>query len=279
MHPELFQIGPWHVRSYGFLLAMSFLCGCVLAGLRARRAGIEPSTMRRVVVLTLVGTVVGSRLAYALVNPAEFAGRPWAVFAIFQGDVMRVDGLVMNGGVVSAVLLDALYLRWKRLPVLAVLDVIAPALALGIFLTRIGCFLNGCCYGEPTTCSWGVVFPEASLAGTFQRSLESGALARGDAVPLHPTQLYSAGYGLAILFVVVWAERRFARFDGFSTALMLLLYAIARFTVEFWRHYYDETGAWLGLTHNQWLSVMLFTGAFAALVALPRRLMTYRSAG
>ena len=161
------------------------------------------------------------------------------------------------------------FCRRTAIPTLRMFDIYAPTLALGIFLSRIGCFLNGCCYGEPTTLPWGVVFPSGCPAGGFQR------LDGGPPEPLHPTQLYSSAYGLVIfatlLVVEKVADRKGWRFDGFTTLLLFMLYPAARFSVEFWRHFYDETGVYFGLSHNQYLSIVLFAVSVVGMVFLARR--------
>jgi phosphatidylglycerol:prolipoprotein diacylglycerol transferase len=268
VHPTFFRLGPWEARAYGVLLGVSFLGGLLFAAWRARRAGLDASRYRWLGLWLFVAILAGSRLAYVLVNPGEFAGRPWRAFWPFEGGV-RADGLVMNGGLLGCLLVLVFFARRYRWPVLRVMDTVAPSFALGIFLTRIGCFLNGCCYGLATSAPWGVIFPPDCPAGAYQR-VEATALLGGP-TPLHPTQLYCSLSGLAIFGVALAAERRWRTFDGFTTFLVLGLYGAARFAVELYRRYDDEVGVWLGLSHNQYLSIILVAGSGAALWVLARR--------
>lgn len=269
MHPILFRLGPWEARSYGLMLALSVLVGVYLARHRAGAAGIDPRQILRLSVLMVIAILVGSRLAYVLVNYPEFAEDWLRAVDFYEGGKLRLTGLVMNGGVVACVFVMWLFCRRTGTPTLRLFDIYAPALALGIFLTRIGCFLNGCCYGEPTTLACGVVFPPDCPAGEYQRP---GGV---EPEPLHPTQLYSSGYGLVIFVTLLWlervADRKGWRFDGFTTLLLFLLYPAARFTVEFFRHFYDDTGVFLGLTHNQYLSIVLFAVSAVGMFFLARR--------
>ena len=269
MHPILFGLGPWEARSYGLMLAISVLSGVFLARYRARSAGVDPRVILRLSVFMVIAILVGSRLAYVLVNYPEFADDWLGVVDFYKNGKLRLTGLVMNGGVVACVLVMWVFCRRTGTPTLRLFDIYAPALALGILLTRIGCFLNGCCYGEPTALACGVVFPSDCPAGGYQR------LAGGAPVPLHPTQLYSSAYGIVIFVTLLVLEKVAARkgwkFDGFTTLLLFMLYPAARFTVEFLRHFYDETGVYFGLTHNQYLSIVLFTVSVVGMVYLARR--------
>jgi phosphatidylglycerol:prolipoprotein diacylglycerol transferase len=159
---------------------------------------------------------------------------------------------------VLALLGAIIYLRRKRISFLKVADICAPSIALGIFLTRIGCFLSGCCFGSPTGCPLGVSFPADSPAGF---------LYPGSAV--HPAQLYSSFYGIAIFLLLVLFDRRRLR-DGFLFALLCILYGAARFTIDFFR-YYDESAMMTAtLTVNQGISVALALFGLVLLFVLPK---------
>jgi phosphatidylglycerol:prolipoprotein diacylglycerol transferase len=134
-------------------------------------------------------------------------------------------------------------MRWHRLPVWKLADLISPLIALGLFFGRIGCFLAGCCYGRETSLPWGVTFTDPN------------SLARLN-VPLHPTQLYDAVNGLAIFFVLTWMEKRKA-FEGHIFWLFLLLYSITRFFIEILRD--DPRGFLFGdlLSTSQGIGILL----------------------
>ncbi len=137
-------------------------------------------------------------------------------------------------------------------------DICSVSVALGILFTRIGCFLSGCCFGSPTSCPIGVVFPADSPAGY----LFSGQ-------SIHPTQLYSSFYGLVILAALLLVERKWS-FNGFTFAFLCIFYGAARFTVDFFR-YYEESAVLVGLTYNQVISIGLAAMGIVLLLVLPRR--------
>jgi phosphatidylglycerol:prolipoprotein diacylglycerol transferase len=131
--------------------------------------------------------------------------------------------------------------------------------ALGIGITRIGCFLAGCCFGHPTRCPLGVHFPVGAPASR-QYGLD---------VAVHPAQLYSSAGGFLIFLILLLWERRSAvrggTFFGF-----LLLYGVQRFLVDFTR-FYTTDQIWLGLSNNQLISLGLVLAGGGGLLAVLRR--------
>jgi phosphatidylglycerol:prolipoprotein diacylglycerol transferase len=103
-----------------------------------------------------------------------------------------------------------------------------PSLGLGIFITRIGCFLNGCCYGTPSNVSWAIIFPPESAAGYHFTN-----------IPIHPAQIYSSLYGLFIFVIILFVER-WKKYDGLLLYCFFILYGLSRFTVDLFR-YYEES--------------------------------------
>ena len=226
MHPVLFRIGPFALRSYGVLLALSFFLGILLASRRLTKMGGDGAKMIDLAVVIIIASILGSRLFYVAFHWSEFAGRLTDIVNPFNNpEGIGIAGLSMDGGVFLAVLCGLLYLRLSRQPVLLALDALAPSFGLGIFLTRIGCFLNGCCYGRPCTTGLGVVFPPESLAGWQFPGL-----------PLHPAQLYNAAGGAIMLGLLLWLER-YRTFRGFTFLLAVMLYGILRLIVDFYRHF------------------------------------------
>ncbi|MFQ6091775.1 MAG: prolipoprotein diacylglyceryl transferase [bacterium] len=268
MHPTLVEIGPLAIRSYGLMLALSFFLGILQARWRAQRAGIDPQKMMDLAVVVILASIIGSRGLYVVFHLDEFSAHPLDIINPFQssGEV-GIQGLTMYGGVILAFLLSLWFLRRHRLPTWKVVDVVAPSIALGVFLTRIGCFLNGCCFGKPSSLPWCVVFPEESAAGYF---------ATRDFYPdtcLHPTQLYSSLYGLAIFGLLLVLER-YKKFDGFTFWLFILLYAVARFSVDFVRFYEQAMTIHPGgieVSVNHLISAVLFVLALFMMFHLGRR--------
>jgi len=263
MHPVLFRIGPLAIRSYGMMLALSFLVGVYLAMYRGKKVGIAPNQLMDLTVYIAVAAIVGARLFYVFPHWEEFSGHLTDIFNPFQGGQIGIGGLTLYGGFILAVGVSMWYLRRHRMPVWKVGDALAPSIALGIFLTRIGCFLNGCCFGEPSHVPWALAFPPESAAGyTFPDT------------PIHPTQLYSSLYGLVIFGALLLLER-FKRFDGFTFWVFVLLYSVARFAVDFVRYYEPSmtllTVGGTSFSVNQGISVGLFILAWGMLFLLRRR--------
>jgi phosphatidylglycerol:prolipoprotein diacylglycerol transferase len=245
MHPILFQLGPITLRSYGALMALSFVLGIGLALWLNRRAGRADEPLLDLATVIMIGAVVGARVLYVIVQWPEYAGDPLRVFKVWEG------GLVYYGGLIGAGLASYAWLRLKRMPAWAYGDVIAPGLALGQVTGRFGCWFNGCCYGREDAVH-GVIFP-----------------ALGDNIPHLPTMLYEAAFCLALSvgLVLLWPRRKF---DGQVFWTYVLSYACWRFFIEHFRGD-PERGVLISsaLSPSQWIS--LVGAAFAAAMLLRLR--------
>lgn len=239
MYPTLFQIGPFTLHAYGFMLALSFFLGVLLASRRAPGRGFSPDLVFDLSLVIVFASIVGARALYVLFHRDEIDGFLDMV-AVWSG------GLTMYGGVLAAMAASWVYLRRRRIPFLRMADVVAPSLGLGLMLTRIGCFLNGCCYGEPTSGPFGVHFPPDSAVGRMF-----------DGLALHPAQIYSSATGLAILLGLLAFDRR-RRPTGQVFALFLVLDATGRFLLDFVRFYEANVYILWQLTVNQIISLGLF---------------------
>jgi len=158
MHPEVLQLGPLHLRSYGVFMAIAFVVGTFLGLREARRLGLDEDKVVNVILVTLIASVFGARLLYVLEHLPEFRREWTSALALWQG------GLTLYGGIVAGTFAGLVAARRMGLPVWILADALTPSLALGTMFGRIGCFLNGCCYGQPTAQPWGVVFPRDSFA-------------------------------------------------------------------------------------------------------------------
>lgn len=250
MHPVLFKLGPLEIKAYGLMLALSFFLGTMLAVRRARRAGLSAQQMLDLCFIIMVAAIVGSRLFYVIYHFDEFKGNLISIINPFQqsGEI-GISGLSMMGGLVLAIAAALGYFIIKKSNPWPMLDALAPSFFLGEALTRIGCFLNGCCFGLPTHCACGVVFPQDSMAGwVFPNT------------PLWPTQLMSSGAGLVIFLLLLFFEK-WKRYDGFTFWNGLAIYSIWRFIIDFFR-YYEESMVILKIgqtviSRNQFLCLCL----------------------
>ncbi|MFP4417956.1 MAG: prolipoprotein diacylglyceryl transferase [Chitinispirillaceae bacterium] len=248
MHPILFKIGPLPIHSYGLMLALSFLLGIWISSVRARRRNLDPNVVSDMGFWIILSAIIGARLYYVFLHFEEFKGNLTSIFNPFHGGTLGIGGLVMYGGFIGAIVGGFLFFKIKKLPFLAYIDTIAPSLGFGIFMTRIGCFLNGCCFGGPHDGACAVSFPASSPAGQYQISMHADSL--------FASQLFASGAGLFIAILVLWAGRK-KFFDGFEFYLTGILYAISRFSIDFTRYYSpDEQIA--GLSHNQIVCIGLF---------------------
>lgn len=254
MHRTIVELGALSIRSYGVMLVVAFWLGIELSARIAKKRGLDPVSILDLGLVVLVSSLVGSRLVYVLTHLPDYASDPAGVFRIWEG------GLTFYGGLAAGIGCGMLYLWKKGLPVLAVTDVVAPQLALGIAIARVGCLLNGCCFGKPTSLPWGVIFPSDCQAGW-----EIGG------IPLHPTQIYSSVANVIIFFVlrkILWKNLA----SGMVFAAFLVLYGSWRFAIDFLRYYEPTMYAGpLGITWNQLISLAMVAVGVAMSLRLARR--------
>jgi phosphatidylglycerol---prolipoprotein diacylglyceryl transferase len=220
MHPVLFQIGSITIYTYGVLAAVGFLVGLWLAYRQAPRAGLNPHGVWNLGVYGILAALLMSKMWLIFSAWDYYVAHPSEIFsmATFQ------SAGTFYGGIMGGIVWVVLYTRFQKMPLLAVLDVVAAPIALGHAIGRIGCFVAGCCYGKPTSLPWGVTFtsPVAqTIAGTPLN------------VSLHPTQLYEAGAEF-LNFLLIWLGAR-QRFTGQLIGAYFVLYGIERGTIEFFR--------------------------------------------
>ena len=255
MYPELFHIGSLPIRSYGVFLASAFFLGVLYVRLVTKRDNQPFEHYLLISYVLIFGGVIGARLAYVLMHLDEFADDWTASFNPFAQGQFGIAGLNLYGGVVAAIALSILFIRIRRMPVMRTLDYFAPALGLGLFLGRIGCFCNGCCFGNVTDLPWGISYP----VGTIPWFVFGNQL-------LHPSQLYSALYGLGLFLGMHYLLGK-KRFDGQVAAVFLIVEAVFRFAIEGVRYYEDQMYVSIGSLHptiNHIISVGLF--AFGSLL-------------
>jgi phosphatidylglycerol:prolipoprotein diacylglycerol transferase len=256
LYPEILRWGPIHVRSYGLMMAVAFLFGTWLALREARRRGLDEDRLVSVILVALVGGVLGARLLYVIEHIEEFRRQWGSALAIWEG------GLTLYGGVVAGTLAGLVTARRLGLPMWIVADALTPSVAIGTAFGRIGCFLNGCCYGRPTTLPWGVRFPDELFAG-----LEFGN------AKLHPSQLYFVFSGL-FLFSLTSSLRSKLRVPGHLFWLFILLFALIRIPLDLTRAYEASAAiARLGpvtITESQFTSLAMAMFAALMMVRLSR---------
>jgi phosphatidylglycerol:prolipoprotein diacylglycerol transferase len=251
MFPVLFRIGPFALHTYGVFVATAFLSAIALALREARREGEDADKILDLSFYVLIAAIVGSRILYVLVNWSSFRDDPFEIVRIWHG------GLVFYGGFIGALIIVLWYIRRKGLPLLKTGDIMAPSVAFGHFVGRIGCFFSGCCYGKTCDLPWAVVFTHAeSLAPK--------------GIPLHPVQLYSS-LNSFLIFLVLIGLRRIKRFEGQILWAYVLLYGVTRSILEHFRG--DERGMFVKgmLSTSQLIGLIMAVVAIAMMIILRRR--------
>lgn len=240
MKPVLFYVWQRPIYAWGVSLALAFIVGILISIPQGKRKGLK---VEHVIDLALYGAVaglIGARLVYVLLDLGRYLENPVSILYLRDG------GLSFHGGLAFAIVADYLYCKAAKINPGVAADLAAPAVALGYAIVRVGCLLNGCCYGIPSNVPWAIE-------------------AAGDGVLRHPTQIYSSISGLAI-FLILWFKRNHRKFPGYLMFLFVGLYSIARFVVEIWR---ESPRNYFGpLSLAQVVSIILGIAAFALIYVL-----------
>lgn len=216
MYPVLLQLGHFELRSYGLIVALSFLVGLWLSTKGARRKGLDPRLIQDFAPYALLGGIVGARIYFVLFSdPKYFLQNPWEIFAVWRGGI-GVIGSLFGGALV------ALWYSWKKgISFWKLGDALAPGVALGQTIGQFACLFNGDSYGKPTDLPWAITYTDPRSLAPLN-------------IPLHPIEIYEmAAYFL--VFLVVWNTRKKYSSDGFTTLTYLAAYGVARFAMEFFR--------------------------------------------
>lgn len=262
--------GELPIFSYGLLLVIGFLAAVQLAKYLAKRCGLDPELFVNAGLIALVAGIVGARLSHVIENIGQYTDSSRSAWENFRDAInIRSGGLTYYGGFLFAFPALVWYALKTKVPVRLGMDIIAPCLMVGLGFGRIGCFLNGCCYGAECEVPWSVQFPYHSWA--YQDEYERGKLApapelldftaaptrngrpplldprqlRGDPAlaalarqehsrPVHPAQLYSA-FTAFLIAAITLAYFTLPHALGRVFALMLMLEGGTRFVLELLR--------------------------------------------
>ena len=252
MHPILFQVGGFTLYTYGFFLALGFLAAIWFSKRNARFYDLKPDDISDLFFVILLSGIIGARLLYVVINFEDFRASPLDVFKLWNG------GLVFFGGFIAAVAASIVALKIKKLPFLKTADTLAPGVALGHAVGRIGCFFAGCCYGRQCDLPFAVTFSHPDSLAPLH-------------VLLHPTQVYMVLANLVLFFILVGIQRH-KRFHGMVFLSYVFLYSVFRFIIEFFR------GDFRGDFFFDFLSMSQGIGIVAAVIALIFMVKLSRSA-
>jgi phosphatidylglycerol:prolipoprotein diacylglycerol transferase len=272
MHPELTLSLAGHevvLPAIGLLYVVAWVVGLILATIVAWRRGLSWFWAMFVYACAIVGGIVGARLLDIADN--------WGYYAVHPGSMkaLEFDHLALYGGLILAAIVGGWMARSFRLRVWRMADSAVPALALGIAIMRVGCFLQGCCFGRATDLAWGVTYPEWGEA--WRKVLEyqvlSGETGLGDALhgplPVHPTQIYEAIAALVVGLIAVWLLLRHRRSkdkprtpEGVPFLTFILLFTLFRLFNHYLR---AQTGTF---TLPEWFYPFLYCVIFVLTLLL-----------
>ena len=184
MYPILIEIGNFKIYTYGVFIAIAFILSAEYVARISHEIGIKSHEILDVILWVLAGGVIGTRIAYIIMNIGDYVKDPIKIFKIWEG------GLAWYGGVILSIILVYVWTKRAKKSFWRVGDLVSLAVILGLSIGRWGCFSAGCCYGKPTEFPTGVIFKSPlSLSIT--------------GVPIHPTQIYEA---LGMFFTFAFAR-------------------------------------------------------------------------
>ncbi|KWF67196.1 prolipoprotein diacylglyceryl transferase [Burkholderia multivorans] len=288
--PVAIHLGPLAVRWYGLMYLVGFIAAIVVGRSRLKlphvaAQGWTAKDIDDMLFYGVLGTVLGGRLGYVLFYKAGFyLSHPLDVFKVWEG------GMSFHGGFLGVTLAMVLFAWQRKRHWLQVTDFVAPMVPTGLAAGRLGNFINGELWGRVTDpgAPWAMLFPgamrdDAAWLPKHPELVEKWHLAdvfmQYQMLPRHPSQLYEIALeGIALFFVLFFFARK-PRPMGAVSALFLIGYGLARFTVEFAREPDDFLGLLaLGLSMGQWLSLPMIVAGIALMVWAYRRRRTAAAA-
>ena len=234
------------VFSYGTLIALGFFSAYLYTSWLARRRGLDEEDITDIFLVIILSSILGARTNYVISHWQQYASDPLSVFRVWEG------GMVYLGGYLGAMVGAIVYLRYRGLAMGPYFDLFGPAVPFAAALGRLGCVLNGCCYGTPTSLPWAISFPTRG----------------GWSEPRHPTQIYEMILLVTIAIVLhVYYQRN--RVPGMVMVGYGYLYSIERFAIEFIRGESEHESYLFGTTLAQTTSifVVLLTAAYHVYLA------------
>ena len=254
--PVLIEVGSFELRWYALAYIVGILAGWIYARrlVRSERlwGGPAPLTANDCddfVLWCVPAVIIGGRLGYMLFYDPDFADHPLELFQPWTG------GMSFHGALLFVLLVEAAFARWRNIPFLALTDVVSAVTPIGLFLGRLGNFINGELWGRPTDVPWAMVFPDAGPASR------------------HPSQLYEAALEGLLLFAVLAVLIRAGALKrrGMLTGVFALGYGLARFACEFFREPDPQLGfIWGGLTMGMLLTLPVIVIASGILIMAVR---------
>jgi phosphatidylglycerol:prolipoprotein diacylglycerol transferase len=242
MHPVFFHIGDTAIHGYGVMIMLGALAGLTyMTYVSKKELNIEPDKIQTLAIYIIIAAFVGGKLFFYFEKPSYYFNPPSRMFENFR------QGFVFYGSLLFAIPVAVWYFRKEKWPLWPVMDRLAITALIVHAFGRMGCFMAGCCYGQPTDAAWGVTFSDP----------------KSEAEPLntalHPTQLYEISY-LLIILGILFMLKRHKRFEGQLFFIYLILYSIGRSINEIFRG--DVRRGFVIediLSHSQFISIIIIS--------------------
>ena len=283
MLSTLFKIGPIPIHSYGLCIAIGVMIGLWMMRRDCRKFGKDPELITDGAFWVLLLGLAGTRILHILMFPDSYSWKdPIGWIAIWRG------GLVFQGALLPPVIYLVFYFRKRGISFWEMSDIIVPYLPLCHAFGRLGCFMNGCCYGARTTVPWAVSFPRVPF-DTVSSAVGSPAFVdhcqRYSDMPadalwsfsVHPTQLYESALLFGICFTLVLIRNRWNPFTGHVMTIYLMLYGFIRFLIEFLRDDHNPTH-FGGVLSDQQIFSLVFVALGVGLFLFLRKRMPQKAA-
>ncbi|MDD3804365.1 MAG: prolipoprotein diacylglyceryl transferase [bacterium] len=263
MFREILHINGFVLTSYGVMQALAFLGGLVVLYFMSKREKIDKDRLFDMAIWIIIGGVLGARVWFVIENFRYYSHDIPSVIKIWEG------GMVFYGGLIGGFSAGIIYLKRNHLDIEQVGDITVPAFALGIFIGRIGCFLNGCCYGKVSH-SCGVSFPKDSPA--YFEQMSQGMIPHNatTSLPVIPTQLIES-FSCLVIFAILLLMYNKRKFKGEIFYSFFVFYGLERFLLDYLRHYSREAMILKVFSLSQITSLILIIAGGAMLFSSYKR--------
>jgi len=250
MHPILLDLGRFKLYTYGFFLALGFLTAVWFSKRNAKFYDIQDQVISDVFFVILLSSIAGARILYVLINFDDYQNNLLEIFKIWNG------GLVFFGGFIGSIGATIVFLKVKKIPILKTADIIAPGIALGHAIGRLGCFSAGCCYGKQCDLPFAIKFTNPDSLAPLN-------------VYLHPTQIYMVFSNFILFLILMWLQKR-KKFNGMIFLYYVMLYSVFRSAIEFFRGDFRGDFFFEFLSMSQGIGLIVFCLALALVIKLTR---------
>lgn len=245
MHPVFLKIGNFVIYWYGVFVAIGVFLSIFLFQKECKKENLKDEIVNSIIFWTVLTGIIGGRILHVLVNLTYYSLNPLDILKIRNG------GMAVEGAILFSLIFIIIYTKFKNISTIKILDKMAVFVPLGHSIGRIGCFLNGCCYGRETNFFLSVKFP----------FLEKR---------VHPTQLYYSFLYFVLFLILFKLSKKLRDFKGIIFSVYMISFGIIRYFVDFLRG--DLKKTYLGLYSTQIIAVFIFLiGCFSLYNALFKR--------